>query len=115
MREGTDGSGREQRLLDGGVLFRRARGVGGFAVAHLFGNGSGACLDRRVVDATGFAARFQGGSVGIEFGLDAVAAAIERFFQDAQFFQFLQGVGEPVFDFGVEAVFLVKVHRHVQQ
>ena len=115
MREGTDSSGREQRLLDGGVLFRRARGVGGFAVAHFLGNGCGARFHRRVVHARGFAARFERGGVGVEFGFDAVAAAIERFFQDAQLFQFLQGVGEPVFDFRIEAVFLVEVHRHVQE
>ena len=97
------------------MLFRRARGVGGFAVAHFLGDGSGARFHRRVVHARGFAARFEGSGVGVEFGFDAVAAAIERFFQDAQLFQFLQGVGEPIFDFRVKAVFLVEVHRHVQE
>ena len=51
LREGADGSGREKRLLDSGVLFRRARGVGRFAVAHVRGDGFDARFHGFAVDA----------------------------------------------------------------
>ena len=114
LRERADGGGGEGGQLQGLLLPGNTGGKRAEAVA---GNLAGVCQalgNGRVVNSRGQATGLQGCPLGVQAGIDA-AVATEGATEQRQLFQFLLGKTQPAFQFAIELVFLVQIHRAMQQ
>ena len=115
LRERADGGRGVSRQAQPGGLLSGALGVGVLAQAQV---GTDVChggLHRRVVYAGRCAARCQCRLVGGKGVFRGAAPFTQGHGKGFQLFQLLQRVGQPGLHLGIELLFAVQVHRHMQQ
>ena len=110
---GTDGRGREQRQIEGFLLFPAPIGIRAFPVEHLWGDVSAPSADGGIKRFHVEVSAFDGQSVFVEALRRPLA--VDRLPQQGDLAALLNGKGHPVPDFGIETGFQFQINGHMQQ